>query len=97
MTDWTPQVPLDDDDSLTDAFDLLAVLHQPWRHQAACKGRTALMFPDTPAVNEAKAVCRSCPVRAECADYALTHNEPDGIWGGMSARERRRIRKRTAA
>jgi WhiB family redox-sensing transcriptional regulator len=39
----------------------------------------------------AKAVCRECPVRDECLAYALDHREHDGVWGGLSARERRRL------
>ena len=41
----------------------------------------------------AKAVCRRCPVRAECRAYALAHPELDGIWGAMTRRERERARK----
>lgn len=39
----------------------------------------------------AKRVCAACPVRAECREYALRRHEPHGVWGGLSARERRRI------
>jgi WhiB family redox-sensing transcriptional regulator len=48
---------------------------------------------------EAKRVCRSCEVRAECLEYALENDERHGIWGGLSERERRRITatRRTAA
>ena len=42
---------------------------------------------------EAKRVCRSCDVRAECLEYALEHDERFGIWGGMSERERRRLKR----
>jgi WhiB family redox-sensing transcriptional regulator len=38
-------------------------------------------------------VCRSCDVRAECLEYALEHDERFGIWGGMSERERRRLKR----
>lgn len=44
------------------------------------------------STREAKAICRSCPVRAACLDYALEHEERYGIWGGLSERERRRLR-----
>jgi WhiB family redox-sensing transcriptional regulator len=45
----------------------------------------------------AKAICRSCPVLAECRQHALTVREPYGIWGGMTAAERTAelARKRT--
>jgi WhiB family transcriptional regulator, redox-sensing transcriptional regulator len=48
----------------------------------------------------AKRVCAGCPVQQECLDYALDHEEQHGVWGGLSARERRditRARKREAA
>lgn len=43
--------------------------------------------------NKAKAVCRSCPVRPECREYALEVNERLGVWGGLTEGERCRIRK----
>ena len=66
-----------------------------WATKAACAGvDTALMFPgqgdDT---RPAKAVCDGCPVRAECLDHALRHNENWGIWGGTSEKERRFMRR----
>ena len=45
------------------------------------------------STREAKKVCRSCEVRAECLEYALEHDERFGIWGGLSERERRRIKR----
>lgn len=48
----------------------------------------------------AKRICAGCPVRQECLDYALEHDEAFGVWGGLSARERRgiaRSRRREAA
>src|SRR5204863_4410470 len=45
---------------------------------------------------EAKEVCRGCVVREDCLEYALANGEKFGIWGGMSERERRRIRRARA-
>ena len=45
------------------------------------------------STREAKKVCLSCDVRGECLDYALAHDERFGIWGGLSERERRRLKK----
>jgi len=45
------------------------------------------------ALARAKAVCRTCPVREECLDFAVRNNEPAGVWGGLSPRERRRHRR----
>ena len=42
---------------------------------------------------EAKAVCQACQVREDCLEYALANDERFGIWGGMSERERRRLRR----
>jgi len=48
------------------------------------------------STREAKRVCLSCDVRAECLEYALAHDERFGIWGGLSERERRRLKRRSA-
>jgi WhiB family redox-sensing transcriptional regulator len=40
---------------------------------------------------EAKAVCSSCPVRQACLEYSLAAREREGVWGGLTERERRRI------
>ena len=60
----------------------------PWRQQAACKGVDVEVFypngsvgRDSPA-EEAKAICRRCPVRRECAADAKERDETWGIWGG---------------
>lgn len=70
-----------------------------WRERAACLGRHALFYrtfgvaQHSPAVEEAKRVCRGCDVRDECLVEALRNNERDGVWGGMTARDRRRFVK----
>ena len=78
-----------------------------WRVQAACRGDNAVWF-FPPAhferkdekdfrENHARALCRVCPVLDACREYALTVQEPHGIWGGLNELERRRLlRKRTA-
>jgi len=56
-----------------------------------------LFFPERGAsTREAKEVCRGCEVRIDCLEYALQNGEKFGIWGGMSERERRRIRRQRA-
>jgi hypothetical protein len=42
---------------------------------------------------EAKRICADCPVRIECLNYALRRDERYGVWGGMSERERRRLKR----
>jgi len=48
------------------------------------------------STREAKQVCRTCEVRAQCLDYALEHGILCGIWGGTSELERRRLRRQAA-
>lgn len=49
-----------------------------------------LFFPDKGgSTRPAKTVCRSCPVRTACLQWAVEHNERFGVWGGLSERERR--------
>jgi WhiB family redox-sensing transcriptional regulator len=67
-----------------------------WRQEAACRDfETDIFFPDSDEqAAPALAVCASCPVREQCLDFALTTNQSDGIWGGTTETERRRIRRR---
>ena len=69
-----------------------------WWGFANCLGvEPDLFFPERGAsTKEAKEVCRGCVVREDCLEYALDHGEKFGIWGGMSERERRRLRRQRA-
>ena len=72
-----------------------------WRTRAACKGVDPDIFypASDEEADEAKAICASCPVREACLEYALANRERDGVWGGATERERRRIvrqRRKTA-
>ena len=69
-----------------------------WQDYANCLGVDPdLFFPERGAsTREAKEVCRGCVVREECLEYALANGEKFGIGGGMSERERRRIRRQRA-
>jgi WhiB family redox-sensing transcriptional regulator len=52
-------------------------------------------FPENGgSTREAKRICTSCEVRSQCLEYALDHDERFGIWGGLSERERRRLKRR---
>ena len=66
-----------------------------WQDGANCKGANAdLFFPERGAsTRTAKAICRECNVREECLEFAISTGEKFGIWGGMSERERRRVRR----
>ena len=69
-----------------------------WQDEANCLGVDPdLFFPERGAsTREAKEVCRGCVVREDCLEYALANGEKFGIWGGMSERERRRLRRQRA-
>ena len=45
------------------------------------------------STREAKRICMGCEVRDACLEYALAHDERFGIWGGLSERERRRLKR----
>lgn len=72
----------------------------PWRAKAACRGLDPTIFypatddDDDPDVLAAKSVCEGCPVREACLEHALGYREKEGIWGGATERERRRIIRR---
>ncbi len=71
---------------------------QGWYAQANCLGVDPdLFFPERGAsTREAKEVCRGCVVKDDCLEFALANGEKFGIWGGMSERERRRVRRSRA-
>ena len=78
-----------------------ALLGTDWTRAAACRGLDPEMFyaDRGGSVTEAKAICARCPVREACLEYALAAGEKWGVWGGLSERQRRRIRiaRRSAA
>jgi len=47
---------------------------------------------DWSGIRQAKDLCKGCPVRLECAEYAIAAIEPYGVWGGTTPRERIKIR-----
>ena len=86
---------------MSDDQDIVRLfLTAPWVTLAACRGlsrdRFDLFFPDkhdSTAAANGRAVCKTCTVREECLTYSLDEGIRDGIWGGMSERERRPVRK----
>ena len=68
-----------------------------WRDGAACRGSDSqIFFPsseDLGAIAAAKGMCETCPVREACLAYAVETNQTEGIWGGLTARQRRRTRR----
>jgi WhiB family redox-sensing transcriptional regulator len=76
-----------------------------WQDHGSCREADEALFFHPP--NErglarirrdraAKAVCVRCPVRIECADYAIRSREPYGVWGGLTEEDRERIYARIA-
>ncbi len=66
-----------------------------WQEAALCaQTDPEAFFPEKGgSTREAKRVCHGCEVRADCLDYALDHDERFGIWGGLSERERRKLKR----
>lgn len=64
-----------------------------WRQRAACRGVDPDVFypASDEEAEEAKLICHVCPVRESCLEYALANRERDGVWGGATERERRRL------
>ncbi len=77
-----------------DLFDVTD--EQDWQERALCaQTDPEAFFPEKGgSTREAKRICLGCEVRAECLEYALQHDERFGIWGGLSERERRKLKKR---
>jgi len=69
-----------------------------WQSDALCaQTDPEAFFPEKGgSTRDAKRICSSCEVRAECLDYALQNDERFGIWGGLSERERRKLKRRAS-
>lgn len=67
-----------------------------WQERALCaQTDPEAFFPEKGgSTREAKKVCSGCEVRVECLEYALENDERFGIWGGLSERERRKLKRR---
>ena len=67
-----------------------------WQADALCaQTDPEAFFPEKGgSTREAKKICQQCEVKSECLEYALANDERFGIWGGLSERERRRLRRR---
>lgn len=82
-------------------MEKVAGLDQSWRDEAACRGKDPnLFFPEgqggstNSQAAAAKAVCAGCPVREPCLEYALIVAMKDGVWGGLSVKERQAEKRR---
>ena len=75
-----------------------------WRRNAACTSHHPELFfpigtagPALAQLERARQICRSCPVRLECLEWAIDVGADDGIWGGLSEQERQSLRRRRRA
>ena len=68
---------------------------EQWQERALCaQTDPEAFFPEKGgSTREAKRICLGCEVKDRCLDYALAHDERFGIWGGLSERERRRLKR----
>lgn len=85
------------DEDLGVLSDLLDVAgEQEWQERALCaQTDPEAFFPEKGgSTREAKRICQGCEVKDDCLEYALAHDERFGIWGGLSERERRKLKKR---
>ncbi|MEV5509664.1 WhiB family transcriptional regulator [Streptomyces orinoci] len=71
-----------------------------WRQYAACRNEDPDLFfpvgtcgPAVQQTEQAKSVCRGCPVRERCLRWALESGQEYGVWGGTSEKERRLLRR----
>jgi WhiB family redox-sensing transcriptional regulator len=69
-----------------------------WQERALCaQTDPEAFFPEKGgSTREAKRICVSCEVKTECLAYALSNDERFGIWGGLSERERRRLKRKAS-
>lgn len=69
-----------------------------WQGDALCaQTDPEAFFPEKGgSTRDAKRICTSCEVRGECLEYALQNDERFGIWGGLSERERRKLKRRAS-
>ena len=67
-----------------------------WHADALCaQTDPEAFFPEKGgSTRDAKRICTGCNVKAQCLEYALANDERFGIWGGLSERERRKLKKR---
>ena len=97
-----PDPEMADYDQVAQILDLKGLLDDgsseevpDWQERALCaQTDPEAFFPEKGgSTREAKRICSGCEVRAECLEYALAQDERFGIWGGLSERERRRLRR----
>ena len=74
-----------------------------WRADSSCRNEDPELFfpigntgPALLQIEEAKAICRACPVMERCLQWALESGQEHGVWGGTDEDDRRRMKRRAA-
>jgi WhiB family transcriptional regulator, redox-sensing transcriptional regulator len=82
-------------ETIEDEFEGIEEATEQWQDRALCaQTDPEAFFPEKGgSTREAKKICLGCEVRSECLEYALAKDERFGIWGGLSERERRRLKR----
>ena len=85
------------------AYGLSTTPADDWRHRAACRDEDPELFfpvgesgPALAQTEQAKAVCRRCPVVDACLAWAIDAGEAHGVWGATTPEERRAVKRRKA-
>jgi WhiB family redox-sensing transcriptional regulator len=95
LTEWDAETQWDEPATQPTVWPEAApVTDEEWRLDALCaETDPEAFFPEKGgSTRDAKRVCSGCPVRTQCLEFALSNDERFGIWGGLSERERRRVR-----
>lgn len=86
--------------ALPQTFEPMSIENDDWRDFSACRDTNPDLFfpvgttgPAIEQIEQAKAVCRECPVQTACLEFALVTNQDSGVWGGTSEEERRKLRR----
>lgn len=86
---------------MSDFISLLDLQNEAWRQKAKCRGLDpSLFFPergDNATLSQAKKICRDCPVKLDCLQYAVENREEFGVWGEMTVKGFRKVRRQVEA
>lgn len=82
---------------MMDELQQLLFNRAEWMRDAACRGKQELFKPVGSYKDEAFATCNACPVQQECLQYALDNDEPTGLWGGLTTKERKQLLGKSTA
>lgn len=72
-----------------------AAAEPTWYEDAACRGQGWEEFFDHSDPTTAQRICARCPVRGACLRFAISNQIDSGVWGGLTAEQRRRTRAST--